>query len=234
MSLENEIETLNLLKREFLAKQRDYKQKIEEQYPTEIQKIEKRIDQLNSDIDIVKKNPLPEDGFRITIGDKEYADRSEAGKQILAKWNDYRNSDQYESSKTSGKIGAFRGLDVHFTSVVTGIITQSVVPGIQLRGKSGLAHEKDFTMSPVGVCLRLENMANALTDKLERTKKQLESVNKNLETCKKEYGKPWEEEARLNKLLERLDDVNMELAPSSPDAEITNDENVTEQTVDVR
>ena len=216
MSVENEIETMKLLKRDFLAKQRDYKRKIETEYPTEILKLQTRIEKLNNDVAVVEKNPLPDDSFAITLNGKEYTERSEAGKQILEEWESYSNSELYENGKASEKIGTFRGLDLYLTTITSGIYAQTVFPAIRLRGE--LAHEKEFELSAIGICIRLENMAKGLPTHLATANKQLESIEKNLETLKHEYGKPFEQEAKLNAFIDRLDDINEKLAPSGRSA----------------
>lgn len=209
MTVENDIETLRLLQREHIAKQRDYREKINEKYPQQLQVIEERIGKLQEDVTVVNNNPLPTGGFEIILDGKKYDARADAGEKLVKYGQDYYQlSQEHNDGKPSQTVGTFRGLEVRYAA-------QGTTPIIQLVGKSGRTYENDFALTPVGICIRLENIAENLPKLLKNAEEAKIRTRENIEVCKKEYGKPFEQADRLTELLTELEEINSQLEAGS-------------------
>lgn len=104
IELEAQVSKLKLLKQSHLSKMYEMEDKIRKEYPTQIKNLEIMIDGYIADIEHLKVNThLNEDVFSLmTINDKEYKDKKEAGIALTEQILNY-------PSKEPKIIGEYRG-----------------------------------------------------------------------------------------------------------------------------
>ena len=84
MDLDIQVQKLKVLKSSFLSERYALEDKILKYFPFRISAYETRIEGLKKDIDVVSKNPRPDENtFTFKIDDKTYTKRTKAGMDII-------------------------------------------------------------------------------------------------------------------------------------------------------
>ena len=74
-----------------------------------------------------------------------------------------------------------------------------------------MSHRVELGGDSRGNLIRIDNVLNQISARIEATKQQLESVRGQLETAKSEVGKPFPQEDELRVKSARLNELNAEL-----------------------
>lgn len=200
MQTDNEVDRLKLLQRDWLSQQSRYKSDLEVYLPSNIEKLNKQISKLDEDIALLNDNPMKSD-FEIQVGNVRYVERTDAGNALIEQFNKYLASEKHKSGEPSGALGKFRGFDIEFYASA-----QTVT--VRLIGKSGFIYDNTFTMSNVGVCIRIENLISGISDRKQAAVREIGKIEKEIETAKMNYGKPFEYADELERLMIRQAEIN--------------------------
>lgn len=202
LTVDNEVERLTLLKNEYIAQQSKLKDDIEKSYPEMLEKLQRRYGNAVEDTAAVNNDPLT-DNFLIEIEGGTYAERTPAGKAIEGCVEKYMKSGDDYSSHKEVIIGKFHGFDIGIRNI--GLNTISLL----LHGKN--VYSTDYAFSGYGATMRIDNLYSGISKQPELIQKNIDAANANLENSKAMYGKPFESEDELAKLLERQSFLNAQL-----------------------
>ena len=210
LTVDNDVERLTMLKNEHIAQQSKLADDIEKNYPDILAKQQRRYDNAVEDTESVKKDPLT-DNFRIEIEGSTYTERTPAGKAIEASVEKYMKSgDDYRSYKEV-MIGRFHGFEIGIRN--KGLNTIDLL----LHGKN--TYCTGYAFSGYGATTRIDNLYAGISMQPDKIQKDMESVKANLQSAKVMYGKPFESEGELAKLLERQSFLNAQLEFGGGEAE---------------
>lgn len=204
MQVDNEVGRLKLLESDWLSQQSRYKFDFEKHYPSVIQKQEALIEKLNQDIKLLEKKPMPKDSFAMKVNGVGFTERTEAGNALVVEYNRYLGSDGWRNGEPSQSVGKFRGFDISFY-----FAAQKAT--VRLIGASGLVYESDFTLSAVGTCVKIENLANGISGRKQAALVKIKDAEKGIAAAKAQYGKPFEYAEELNGLMLKQADINSRL-----------------------
>ena len=167
-------------------------------FPEKIESYERLISGLKVDEKTVNEHPHPTDGFAgIAVNGTILSDKEAAGTAIL------------EACKTvTGlepvKIGSYRGFSMSLT--LENFSSQYV-----LTMKGEISHRVELGKDSRGNLIRMDNVLNAIPERIKVAEMQLESVRSQLEAAKAEVGKPFPKEEELRTKFARLNELNAEL-----------------------
>ena len=183
-------------------------------FPEMIAKTKERIAGHEADLAYLKSQPIPPEGFSpMTILNKEYTEKEEAGKAILAACKTVK-------SPTEVDIGKYMGFDM---SVQLGSFSTT-----HLYLKHKMTYEIELGDSALGNITRVNNALGSIQVRLNDTKARLENYEIQLENAKSELGKPFPQEAELKQKSARLSELNIQLDLDNGDANKTDIERTAE------
>lgn len=202
LTVDNDVERITMLKNEHIAQQSKLKNDIEKSYPEMLEKLQRRYNNAVEDASTVNKAPLT-NNFQIEIGGGIYDERTPAGKAIEGCVEKYMKSgDDYRSYKEV-MIGRFHGFEIGIRN--KGLNTIDLL----LHGKN--TYCTGYAFSGYGATTRIDNLYAGISMQPDKIQKDMESVKANLQSAKVMYGKPFENEGELAKLLERQAFLNAQL-----------------------
>ncbi|MCI8643106.1 MAG: N-6 DNA methylase [Lachnospiraceae bacterium] len=194
METDNEIGRLMILKSSWKTGQIELSKKISK-YPEQMERKEKWINILRKDLETYRANK-PEE-FRMVVGGREYTERAKAAEHFLICTRRLG-----VETGASMEVGSYAGFSVRLVRKFRDDVE------IQLCGKG--VYQADCGESELGNITRIVNLAERLTERLEDQKAELENLKLQMETAKREYGKPFPEEERLLELQKKK--VQLDLA----------------------
>ena len=210
--LDTQVAKLKLLKQTHLSQIYAMEDKVIKFYPTEIKRLEKRIEDISEDVKHLNENTKPIDGFQgMNIKEKEYTDKAEAGQMIIDICKSMTNSDPIE-------IGEYRGFKMILTF-------DSFDRKFHLGMKNILSYDVELGADIHGNITRIDNVLNGIESKIENTKNNLEDTKKQFENAKQEITRPFPQEEELKTKTKRLDELNIILNLNEKDKEIIADGN---------
>ena len=211
MELENRVEELRLLQRNYQNEQSELDRNIYHIYPSQIAQHEKAITEIAADIERLKETQ--DSDFSITLDGKVYDERVKAGEMLLLYSRMLKDSGEDEKT-----IGEYRGFTL---KIQKGFMdSQNII----ITGTHRYSAEMGTT--EIGAVTRVENMTNRIPQMLELEKRRLSEVCVQLEEAKKQYGQPFAYEVELSEKSAQLSDINTELElGKSEDEEVIMDEN---------
>lgn len=196
MELDVQVKKLQILKSNYNSGKYAMQDNILHKYPNEIQRLEKIIENIKLDIESVT-HPITSDkkfsGIEI-LGEQISERKNAAGKLMRAIKS---NGDLYEPVK----IGKYRGFDLYSKfDVIHTVHTFYLAKNAN--------HYGEFGESEDGNIIRLDNVIDALPDKLNNLELKLEDKKYQLEREKEDFNKPFLQEEELKDKLLRLQEVN--------------------------
>ncbi len=205
MDLDIQVSKLKLMKANHTSQKYQLEDNIAKNYPHQIQSIKERINGLKADIATYNAHkcaalPLVQGTdekvpFSMTVADKEYDDRKEAGSAIIAICKEMKAAD------VQVPIGEYMGMKM----------TASFDPffrkfNVTLKGQ--LSHTVEVGSDPSGNITRINNVLENMSKQIEESVTKLENVQRQLETAKVEVNKPFAHEEELADKLQRLAELN--------------------------
>ena len=218
MQLDTDVAKLKMLKANHLSQRYSLEDNIIKYFPKEIAEAKERLQGYGTDIQVVKENThLNEDKFSpmILMG-KTYADKKEAGTELLAICHNMLTGDAKE-------IGSYRGLKLSLSF-------DSYAQEYRLSMMGNLSHTIPLGTDIYGNIQRMDNALESLPIKEQVCKEKLEDVEKQLETAKVEVTKPFIKEAELTEKLARLEELNALLNMDGKEEPETEKEEIKERT----
>lgn len=191
MELDNDVSRLKLLKASYDNQKYTLQDNFMIRYPKLIAQAQEKLSAVKKDLDTRSKHLIESDAFSIEINGFTFTERADAGKQFLVAASKVKIGENQ-------MVGKFRGFDVY--------VEKNGFENIILKGQSTYCGE--LSGSAVGNMVRLENIFNALPDKVPVLEEKIETYKKDLETSKAEYAKPFMYEKELHDKLIRQAELN--------------------------
>ena len=196
MDLDIQVSKLKLMKANHTSQRYRLEDNIAQHYPKQIATMKERIAGYRADIQTYEQNkPLDKDAFSMTIGNRIFTDKKEAGTVLI---DMCRSAKQPNMAVAIGEFQGFK-MSVSFDSFNSKF-------SIALKGQ--LSHEAEIGADPLGNLQRLSNTLEAMSGKMADVEQKLSNVEHQLETAKVEVTKPFPQEAELKEKLERLSELN--------------------------
>lgn len=206
--LDTQVAKLKLLKQNHLSQIYAMEDKVVKYYPSEIKRLESRIEGYKKDIEQAKNNtPNSEEKFQsMTIKDVVYTDKKQAGDMIL---------ELCKSIQTTGKqeIGSYRGFKMELEY-------DSFYKSFHLYLKNELSHCVILGNDNLGNITRINNEIDGFSFDLKQEQTELENTKIQFENAKEECKRPFKQEQELKEKSKRLDEVNVLLNMNEKDKEV--------------
>lgn len=196
MSLDVEVSKLKLLKANHMSNQYRLEDSIAKKFPQQIAEITEKIKGLEEDIAYreAMKNPGTE-SFSMEISGKNYTEKKEAGAALLTACSMVKKS--WETMDI-GEYEGFRMLMAYDALNSEFVLRLKRCSTIKMRVGS----------DAMGNITRINNVLEKLPQFLQEQRQKLDVVESQLESAKKEAGKPFPKEEELAEKLERLSELN--------------------------
>ncbi len=195
METESEIQRLESLAKAHYDQQFDNKARLA-RLPEQIEGYRERAAAIEQDIQTRDEKKLEK--FGITIGKKHFSDRKDAGTAL----NDEML--KFEGQDGGRSVGEYAG----FRITIRGDRTGHVQGNMAYPFNMGVS---DREPSPTGTMQSVEGAIRTLESKLENQQEQATKFQKELADRKKEAGKPFPQQKKLNELTGKLNALNKDL-----------------------
>lgn len=220
MQIDNDVQRLKMLKTSYDSQHYSLQDQFMVKFPKLIAAAKAKLSCVHADVKARDEQLLQpmETEFAITVNGVKYTERVEGGTAMLKAASGVKMG-------TTGEIGEYRGFALLVEKNFMG--TDYLV----LRGKT--EYKTDFSTSPVGSMVKMENLFNGIQGNIEFLEKKLEQYERDMEQAKAEYEKPFQYEAELKEKLHRQFELNTQLdlenKPMEAEKEQTEQEEMKEQ-----
>ena len=215
MDLDIQVQKLRLLKSNYLSEKYELEDKIIKYYPTTIARIKETIAGLEKDRSLAKEYPKPLDDTFVGIEVKgvSYSEKAEGGQKIIDACKEMTSPDPVP-------LGKYRGFDLELSF-------DTFEKAYQVKIKGSLSRSVSLGTDAIGNITRIDNAIAKIPEQLEAKKQELETLEQQFATAKKEVEKPFDKEEELTEKTNRLNVLNgllnvdkreNELVDSAPDA----------------
>lgn len=221
MDLDIQVSKLKLMRANHTSQIYSLESDIARRYPAEITAAKERIAGLKADLAVAK--PLLEqdkEKFSITVEDRVYADRKEAGSAILAACA------AMKIAKTEGQIADLGGFAISSRF-------DAFAQTFKLTIKRQSSYTIELGSDPAGNIQRILNALASIEKTLPQVERRLETLQQQLAEAKEEVQRPFPQEAELNEKSARLAELNalLDMDEKGDDAALSMDEEVTESEI---
>lgn len=218
MDLDIQVSKLKLMRANHTSQIYSLESDIARRYPAEITAAKERIAGLKADLAVAK--PLLEqdkEKFSITVEDRVYTDRKEAGSAILAACA------AMKIAKTEGQIADLGGFAISSRF-------DAFAQTFKLTIKRQSSYTIELGSDPAGNIQRILNALASSEKTLPQVERRLETLQQQLAEAKEEVQRPFPQEAELNEKSARLAELNalLDMDEKGDDAALGMDEEVTD------
>ena len=198
MDLDVDVARLKLMKASHRSQQFRLEDNLLRHFPEQIRQNESFVEGFTADMQTLAGHPHPVDGFAgMEVKGDLLTDKDNAGAAILEAFKDAKGLEPVP-------IGSYRGFAMSLTVEDFGrdfILT--------LKGK--MNHRVTLGKDARGNLTRIDNVLNAMPDRLQNVRNTLDALTAQMETAKAELGKPFPQEDELRTKSARLAELNAEL-----------------------
>ena len=198
MDLDVDVARLKLMKASHQSQQFRLEDNLLRHFPEQIRQNESFVEGFTADMQTLSAHPHPVDGFAgMEVKGDLLTDKDNAGAAILEAFKDAKGMEPVP-------IGSYRGFAMSLTVEDFGrdfILT--------LKGK--MNHRVTLGKDARGNLTRIDNILNAMPDRLQNVRNTLDALTAQMETAKAELGKPFPQEDELRTKSARLAELNAEL-----------------------
>ena len=198
MDLDVDVARLKLMKASHRSQQFRLEDNLLRHFPEQIRQNESFVEGFTADMQTLSAHPHPVDGFAgMEVKGDLLTDKDNAGAAILEAFKDAKGMEPVP-------IGSYRGFAMSLTVEDFGrdfILT--------LKGK--MNHRVTLGKDARGNLTRIDNILNAMPDRLQNVRNTLDALTAQMETAKAELGKPFPQEDELRTKSARLAELNAEL-----------------------
>ena len=225
MTLDNEVTKLRALKSAYTKNLYELQDNIAIHYPAEISRFKASITALKADIVTYNAHkPADKDNFSMTIGNKVYTDKKEAGEVLLATVKASLIKDDKLICEDT-KVGSYNGFELYANYDMFNREFYISIMG-DYKYKTSLGNDA------IGNIIRLNNTLDGISEMLGNFENLLVRKEKALEDAKIEVAKPFTKDKELKDKLDELSKVNAELKLDEKDPKvILGDEETEKETV---
>ena len=218
MDLDIQVSKLKLMRANHTSQIYSLESDIARRYPAEITAAKERIAGLKTDLAVAK--PLLEqdkEKFSITVEDRVYTDRKEAGSAILAACA------AMKIAKTEGQIADLGGFAISSRF-------DAFAQTFKLTIKRQSSYTIELGSDPAGNIQRILNALASIEKTLPQVERRLETLQQQLAEAKEEVQRPFPQETELNEKSARLAELNalLDMDEKGDDAALGMDEEVTD------
>ena len=218
MDLDIQVSKLKLMRANHTSQIYSLESDIARRYPAEITAAKERIAGLKADLAVAK--PLLEqdkEKFSITVEDRVYTDRKEAGSAILAACA------AMKIAKTEGQIADLGGFAISSRF-------DAFAQTFKLTIKRQSSYTIELGSDPAGNIQRILNALASIEKTLPQVERRLETLQQQLAEAKEEVQRPFPQEVELNEKSARLAELNalLDMDEKGDDAALGMDEEVTD------
>lgn len=205
MDLDVDVAKLKLMKASYQNQQFRLEDNILKNFPQQIKQYEEYISGFQADIQTAKDNSHPPEGFAgMTVRGDFLTDKENAGAALIDAMKDVKIF-------METPIGYYRGFDMSLSVEDFG---KKYV--LTLKGK--MSHKVELGKDPRGNLIRIDNVLDSITKRLNDTQLRLDNVKTQMENAKAELGKPFPQEEELKIKSARLTELNIALNMDKPEA----------------
>lgn len=195
MEVDNEVIRLKLLKTNWHNEQVMLERQLSQHYPQVLASCAEKLEQYQTDWRLTEQYQLQE--FSITLDGTVYTERPQAGEVLLLL------SKVTELEHQAVKVGQFKGFDI--------LLSRPGFEHLNLHLRGTATYTVELGDSALGNISRLENLLEKIPAKIEAIKQQQQDTLHQIETAKREIGKPFEFEDRLSQFVTRQSEINSTL-----------------------
>jgi len=187
-----------------------------------IKALERRIDYLpqsiagaRSDAKRLEDNPFGEPtkenptGFAITIGDKKYSKREDAGKALVMDIAKFLKSNR----PSLDGVGTYRGFSISLDRIGANVATMTLVGNREYE----LNLPAVEILAPAGMATRIQNVLGDIPAAEKKLTEALKTAKEDLAETRQAEGAPFKQEQELKQLKERHKAVLSELSKTDED-----------------
>ena len=196
MDLDVQVSKLKMLKANHTAQQYEMQDKALKYYPRKIAETKLFIEALNKDLPVAQAHPVKDDAFSMTVMDRTYTERKEAGEAII------KACMLMSDPEKPMDIGEYRGFPM-----------QIHCDGSKFRVsmKRNLTYTAELGDDAVGNVTRINNALEGMEDKIKAHEARLVTLEGELENARDEAERPFPKEDELRQKSARLAQLNREL-----------------------
>ena len=196
MDLDIQVSKLRLLKSSYLSEKYALEDKIIKYYPKKIAQTKELISGLESDLKRANEHPKPADDrfVGIEVQGVFFSERVDAGQKIIEACTKMTSPDPIP-------LGKYRGFDLE-------LFFEAFEKVYQVKVKGEASRTISLGTDAAGNITRIDNAIEKIPERLELQRQELESVEKQLATARKEVEKPFDKEQELTEKTERLSVLN--------------------------
>lgn len=196
MDLDIQVSKLKLLKANHTSQIYRLESDIAKRYPMEITATKERVAGLKADLEAVKPYlDQDKEDFTITVGEKTYTDKKEAGTAILAACAGLK------AVNTSGQIGEYHGFALMASY-------DTFNQKFMLTVKRQCSYTIEVGKDSLGNIQRINNALASIEKKLPEAESKLATLQTQLETAREEVKKPFPQTTELEEKSARLAELN--------------------------
>lgn len=196
--LDTQVAKLKLLKQNHLSQIYELEDKVIKYYPTEIKRLENRIECIKADLKILKNNNTSDSSFeKMYIKGTNFTEKKLAGERIIELCKSMTNPDPIE-------IGEYKGFNMILSF-------DTFYKTFYLDMKNNLSYRVELGGDVNGNITRIDNVLNSIEERLSSTENTLEDTKKNFENAKQDMNRPFPQEDELKQKIKRLDELNIKL-----------------------
>lgn len=196
MELENEISKLKILKASYRSEKFGLQYQVNTAIPNDIKATESLIEGLNADLKLLKDNPETDDSFHIEILHTPYFDKKTGAAALM-------DIAQRKQTMEPEIIGKYRGFQLELRIFMGD-------HEINLRGAT--THNIVMGKSGEGNLIRITNAFERIPERILKAQARLDDLKLQLEKAKEQADEPWPEEENYMKKLERLHEIDFQMA----------------------
>ncbi|MGC6173963.1 helicase-related protein [Lacrimispora sp. 38-1] len=196
MELDNDVQRLKLLKSSYDGQRYSLQDNYMVRFPKLIKAAEEKLACVREDIKVRDKELITSPEFAIKVGIATFTERVDGGTAMLEAISKCKTGDIYP-------IGWYHGFELLAEKNFMG--TNYMV----LRGKT--EYKAELSTSPVGNMVKLENTFNSLQENEDFLLKKIDQYQRDMESSKSEYEKPFQYEQELKEKIIRQYELNARL-----------------------
>lgn len=218
--IDKQIQSLQVLEKAYKGQQMiSYRRKMDFEFKKE--EVETLINELKVDVDFSKLNTIND--FIITINDRKYTERVDAGNNLIEYLDVLKVNNTQELLEKPMKVGEYRGFDLMY-KLSKDVYNGSLVKILGL--KHNKFHAIDYSISPAGLIAKIVNRVNGLNDTLDLTQKRYTEILNVLSMIENEMNNTFAKTDELKELLIRQQEINKQLNVNSGTTEVLTEEAV--------
>ena len=136
---------------------------------------------------------LKQSDFAITLNGRVMDNRADAGNLIISEVMELKLMEEKV-------IGGYRGFEL--------AVLKDTLGGKKIVLKGASEYDTEISTSPVGLIVRLENLFEGIPEKEIFLNKKISDYERDMESSKEQYEKPFEYEEELNQKIVRQSELN--------------------------